>query len=308
MIVDDEPDLAHVLRHLLSTEFEVVLAMNGLEALERLDRYEPDFIVMDVMMPVLDGFDTTRAIKKNARFADVPVLFLSARTDNLSVREGLMTGGEMYLEKPFVPDDFLNRINEIIQKYHVQPVPKQFTLQEIERHFSADAAPPTIDRIRRNVPSDATNTPPPAAPPRVRLLVVDDDKELVDQIKATLREDYEVIGTTDSESAPDRIMAYQPDILLLDVVMPKLNGLHLSHLMRLNRRLRGARIIFMSLPTDRHAMDNNLKLPAADFLEKPFTPDQLRRRIAEVTKRPDFQRTRKRVSYTEILRREGEIT
>ena len=305
MIVDDEPDLAYVLRQFLRSHYEVLIAKNGLDALERLDRYEPDLVVMDVMMPVLDGFDTTRAIKKNTRFADMPVLFLSARTDNAAVREGLMSGGEMYLEKPFVPDDFLAHIEEMIAKFRVQPREKQFTVEEIEQYFLAETECPPESDESIDLPTPAQPTTPSRPPTqRLRVLVVDDDRDLVNYIKTLLRDEYEVIGTTDSESAPDRIMAYQPDILLLDVVMPKLNGFHLSHLIKVNKRLRGAQIIFISSRADRDAIERAFRLGATDFLEKPFTPDQLRRRLLEAAKRPGFQFIRKRLTYSEIMRRE----
>src|SRR5881394_3617057 len=158
MIVDDEVDLAAVLAQLLSEKFEVVIAANGLEALERIDRYEPEVIVMDVMMPVLDGFDTTRAIKKNARFADVPVLFLTARTDNRSVREGLLSGGEIYLQKPFVPDIFLTRIDDLINRNHVKPRKRHYTIEEIEEFYRAEAEGP-VAPLPAEPPGEMTALP-----------------------------------------------------------------------------------------------------------------------------------------------------
>ena len=139
------------------------------------------------------------------------------------------------------------------------------------------------------------------------IMIVDDDVDVVNYVKSILREDYEAIGLCDSEQAPEKIMAYQPDILLLDIVMPKLNGFHLSHLIRLNKRLRGSKIIFVSSRTDHEAVAKAFSLGASDFLEKPFTPEQLRRKILGVTRQPDFVLAKKRLSYMEILRREGDL-
>lgn len=351
MIVDDEVDLAAVLAQLLSDRFEVVLAANGLEALERIDRYEPEVIVMDVMMPVLDGFDTTRAIKKNAKFANVPVLFLTARTDNRSVREGLLSGGEIYLQKPFVPDIFMSRIDELISRNHVQPRAHSYTVDEIEAFYRGEpdttasqqraepaqdvhsgpvpvtiALHPTVSTQQQTAPltsgsASSRNTTGSSvggmrltdklaeatAEPRLRVLIVDDEADIVKYIKSVLAQNFEVIGTTDSESAPDKILSYQPDILLLDINMPRLNGFHLSQLIRLNKRLRGSKVIFVSSRSDRESVEQAFKVGASDFLEKPFTPEQLRRKISEVTRKPDFARIKKRITYSEILRREGEL-
>jgi DNA-binding response OmpR family regulator len=303
MVVDDEPELAFVVAQLLQPQHEVVLARNGLEALERLDAYEPDFIIMDVMMPVLDGFDTTRAIKKHARFADVPVLFLTARSDNEAVRNSMMAGGDMFLNKPFQPDEFLAHLDELLNKQQLGPKPKQYSLEFLEHQFSnADSHADELPSRPRTLSEQLQDV---ASEPRLRLLVVDDDLDIVTYMQSLLQPEFEVITTTESENALDKILAYQPDILILDIMMPKLSGFHLSHLIRLNKRLRGAKVIFCSSRIDREYVEQAFRLGASEFLEKPFTPEQLRRKIFEVTRKPDFQRIRKRISYSEVMRREG---
>ena len=317
MLVDDEPDLLQVLSRILQSKFEVVVARNGLEALDRIDRYEPDLVVMDVMMPVLDGFDTTRAIKKDARYVDVPVLFLTARSDNESVREGLMAGADVYLQKPFAPSEMLARIEAQIQKHHVEPRPKQFSLLQLEQMITndgvlpeADLAIPTATQAAATAytrPRTLTEQLTDAAEARVRVLVVDDDADTVALARSVLADEFEVIGLTDSELAPDKIIAYQPDILLLDVVMPRLNGVHLAHLIRLNRRLRGAKVLFMASPETAAAHGLAPRSTLGEVIGKPFVAEQVRHKIQEIIGRPDFRRIKKRVDFREVLRREGEV-
>lgn len=309
LIVEDEPDISMILAEILGALYEVVTASNGLEALERIGRYEPDITVMDLMMPVLDGFDTTRAIKKDARYTHMPVLFLTARKDNQSVRDALLAGGDMYLEKPFNPPELIERIAEIIAQHRVMPRRKQYTLEQIREYYDAQ------ESAQAAAPASSAAAPRPARPlteqinrqaeSKVRILAVDDDSDILNFTKTILAEDYEIIVTADSETAPDKIIAYQPDVLLLDIQMPKLNGFHLSHLIRLNRRLRGAKIIFVSSRADKANVEQAYSLGASEFVEKPFTPEQLRRKIKEVISREDFQRIKKRIDYREILRREN---
>lgn len=325
MLVDDEPDIRTILTHLLQPSFEVVSASNGLEALERLDRYEPDLIVMDVMMPVLDGFDTTRAVKKDTRFSNVPVLFLTARKDNQSVRDALLSGGEMYLEKPFSPPELTLRVNDIIAKHKVSPRPKRYSVAEVEAFYAnapalpgmqaparpdsagitAAAAVPGPPGVKASPGTQDLKTATPAPEPRARVLMVDDDPDVLDLARSILEQEYEVITTSDSEASLDKIVAYQPDVLLLDVTMPKLNGFHLAQLIRLNRRLRGANIVFVSSRTDRESVERAFHLGACEFVEKPFSNDHLLRKVEEITRRPEFQRSRKRLDWREIQRREG---
>lgn len=321
MLVDDEPDIRTILSHILKPKYEVVTACNGLEALERLDRYEPDFIVMDVMMPVLDGFDTTRAVKKDMRFTNVPVLFLTARKDNQSVRDALLAGGEMYLEKPFSPPELLERIDEVIARHKLTPRPKRFRVEEIEAFYAQSVPPPMVAPAggdstgatpgttpAKGTPSDSLHSQERKerlAEPKIRVLIVDDDPDILGFARSVLEQDFEVITTTDSEASLDKIVAYQPDLLLLDITMPRLNGFHLAHLIRLNRRLRGSRIIFISSHTDRDSVERAFYLGASEFVEKPFTPEQLMRKVQDITSRPDFHRSRKRIDFREIQRRES---
>jgi two-component system cell cycle response regulator len=311
MIVDDEPDAHIVLRELLDSHYEVVSAGNGLEALERVDKCEPDLIVMDLAMPMLDGVDTARAIRKDARHQRIPILFLSAKGGARAEIEEQLGESEAVMAKPFVPSDLVNRLDEMVVSRGLEPRPKSHTIAELERQFGEAPAPESSrggaetsgERRARTLSEQMAAA---AADPRIRILIVDDDRDTVNYMRSVLQDEYEVVGTVESEDAPDKIIAYQPDILLLDIVMPRLNGFHLSQLIRLNRRLRGAKVIFVSSRSDRESVERAFQLGASDFLEKPFTPEQLRRKITEVVRQPGFQRGKKRIDYREILRREGE--
>ncbi|MGC8740163.1 MAG: response regulator [Candidatus Sumerlaeaceae bacterium] len=317
LVVDDDPDVRLIVSHALSKHFEVITCASGVEALERIDRYEPDFIVMDVMMPVLTGIDAVRAIKKDARFAHVPVVFLTGRSDNEAVREAMGAGGDYYLQKPFDPQDLLELVGQMVKQHCIVPRQKRFSLDELVANSpyrecvmgarEEGEEKPTPARGEEEPVSQPHRPLTPSTSRRVRVMIIDDDVDVVNYVKSILREDYEIIGISDSELAPEKIVAYQPDILLLDIVMPKLNGFHLSHLIRINRRLRGSKIIFVSSRTDHEAIAKAFTLGASDYLEKPFTPEQLRRKIHTVTQHPDFICPKKRLSYMEILRREGEL-
>jgi two-component system, cell cycle response regulator len=313
MIVDDEPDMHIVVNELLSRRYEVVSARNGLDALERVDRCEPDLIVMDIAMPLLDGVDTARAIRKDARHQQVPVLFLSAKGNARAEVEAQLGEGESVMAKPFVPSDLVKRIDEMVAAQGLEPRLKAHSIAQLAERQpeqgGTGAEPAALgsespENLRPKTLSEQLADA--AAEPRIRILVVDDDRDTVNYMRSVLQSDYEVLGTVESEDAPDKIIAYQPDLLLLDIIMPKLNGFHLSQLIRLNRRLRGAKVIFVSSRSDRESVERAFELGASDFLEKPFTPEQLRRKITEVVRQPGFQRVKKRIDYREMLRREGE--
>ncbi len=193
MIVEDEPDIGMIVAQMLGVQYEVVRADNGLEALERLNWYQPDLTVMDLMMPVLDGFDTTRAIKKDNDYVSMPVMFLTARKDNQAVREALMAGGDVYLEKPFDPPELLIRLQEMVNRNGLKPKQKRYSLDEIRAHFentgerTQEASPPTPNRAM----SLTAQLARAAAEPRARILVLHDSEQALKTIKNALKNRYE---------------------------------------------------------------------------------------------------------------------
>lgn len=308
LIVDDEPDLCMAMSMLFADDYEVVTASNGLEALERLDRYDPDVVIMDLNLPMFDGMDTARAIRKNTAFAEVPIIFLSgdARPEALSL--GSMSELDLFLLKPVDPEGLKREVRSLAKRGNLEPRAKAFTMTELQRLYPAgvtSTSPPTMSPERPKAGTPPAPSPIPPKPDRLRVLAVDDDPDILDYMRVCLQDDYEIITTIDGEAAPDKIIAYQPDILLLDIIMPKLNGFHLAYLIRLNKRLRGAKVIYVSSRSDRESIEKAFRLGASEYIEKPFTPDQLRRRLAEVTRKPDFHLMKKRIPYAEVQRREG---
>jgi CheY-like chemotaxis protein len=141
----------------LGAAYEVVEAHDGLDALEKLERAEPDFIVLDVMMPLMDGFETCRAIRNNANFRDIPILFLSARRSTQAIKEGYGAGANLYLTKPFEPDRLVRNVEQFLREYGAKPRPKRYSIEALE----APGAKPTPDRV-------APVEPPKLAPPKVQ--------------------------------------------------------------------------------------------------------------------------------------------
>lgn len=111
LVVDDEERILNFLQSKLKASgYEVVAATNGAEALEQAQAQEPDLVVLDVIMPKMDGFDTLRELRK---FTAVPVIILSARGDDFDKIKGLRIGADDYLPKPFNPDELIARIEAV---------------------------------------------------------------------------------------------------------------------------------------------------------------------------------------------------
>ncbi len=115
LVVDDEPMARTLLRLMLvRAGFDVSEAEDGYDALERIKEEIPDLVILDVMMPGLDGFSVCRAVRESARTAHLPVIMLSAKTDLDSVNRGLRAGANKYLTKPISPDELARQVRSVL--------------------------------------------------------------------------------------------------------------------------------------------------------------------------------------------------
>lgn len=116
LLADDEKDIVEFLKYNLEQEgFDVICAFDGEEALKRLTE-APDLIILDVMMPKLDGFQVCRQIRSTAGFESVPVIFLTAKTAEADEIEGLEIGADDFIRKPISPKKLIARVKSNMRK------------------------------------------------------------------------------------------------------------------------------------------------------------------------------------------------
>jgi len=120
LVVEDDPRIADVLDYALKAEgYEVQKAQRGREAIEVAQRSRPDLIVLDIGLPDIDGFEVCRTLRKTS---DLPVIFLTSRSDEIDRVVGLEIGGDDYMVKPFSPRELLARI-KAVRRRHDRVVP-----------------------------------------------------------------------------------------------------------------------------------------------------------------------------------------
>jgi two-component system alkaline phosphatase synthesis response regulator PhoP len=116
LVVDDEKDIVELLRYNLRKEgYEVIVAQNGQEALERMTA-RPDLVLLDLMMPVLDGFETCKRLKSDPTTAHIPIVFLTARSGEVDEVLGLELGADDYIQKPISPRKLVARVKAIFRR------------------------------------------------------------------------------------------------------------------------------------------------------------------------------------------------
>jgi DNA-binding response OmpR family regulator len=115
LIVDDDPNIVVSLEYLLRREgFDIAVAADGEAALQDLERSTPDLVVLDVMLPRLNGFEVCRRIRADPRFRSVRVLMLTAKSRDTEVSKGLGVGADAYVTKPFSTKELVALIRQLL--------------------------------------------------------------------------------------------------------------------------------------------------------------------------------------------------
>ena len=116
LVVDDDENILNLERTILEQRgFEVTAALGGAQALDLLAQGSFDLVLLDVMMPEVDGFTVCRKIKEDARLKDVPVIFLTAKGGGEALAEGFESGAVMYINKPFTANKLLTIVNTMLE-------------------------------------------------------------------------------------------------------------------------------------------------------------------------------------------------
>lgn len=114
LIVDDEPNIVMSLEYTFKkNNFQVFIARDGQEALDILKNALPDLIILDVMMPNVDGYNTLEQIKNDTRLKHTKVIFLSAKNKEKDIEKGLSLGADLYMTKPFSVKKLVEHVNEL---------------------------------------------------------------------------------------------------------------------------------------------------------------------------------------------------
>ncbi|MCK4693194.1 MAG: response regulator, partial [Anaerolineales bacterium] len=135
LIVDDEPfNIDYLEQELEDLDYETISAGNGQEALELVEAESPDMILLDIMMPVMDGFEVLSRLKAEKSWRDIPVVVISAMSDMHSVVKAIELGAEDYLPKPFDPTLLQARLNAGLEKKRLRDL-EQLYLRGLEREL-----------------------------------------------------------------------------------------------------------------------------------------------------------------------------
>jgi len=117
LVVDDEPDIVTVIgKSLKDNGYEVIAAYNGQEALEKAKTEKPDLILLDLMLPIMDGYKVCGLLKNDTRYSKIPIILFTAKAQEKDIKLGEKVGADAYITKPFEPEVLFSKIKELIKK------------------------------------------------------------------------------------------------------------------------------------------------------------------------------------------------
>lgn len=135
LIVDDEPfNVDYLEQELEDLDYDLITAFNGQAGLEKIRSEKPDLVLLDIMMPIMDGFTVLQAVKADAELRTIPVIIVSANNDLSSVVKGIKMGAEDYLPKPFEPTILRARISSSLERKHLRDL-EQMHLKSLQREM-----------------------------------------------------------------------------------------------------------------------------------------------------------------------------
>ena len=324
LIVDDEPDVRLIIKTTLMGKYEVLEAHDGLDALEKVERFEPDFVLMDVMMPLMNGFEACAAIRKMPKFHGLPVMFLTALGAKEDHMKGFAAGANRYMTKPFDPSRLLKNVDNLFDE--LQPVPRQrrYSIDQIRKMEDSETEPVAPGAGEYNVGTaetirDLSTIPDLSGEAQIhesatgkkllpRVMIVDDTLEIIELVRMSLQGLTEVVQATDGMDAIEKLVKYQPEILILDIMLPKMNGFQLCQSLRANRAFSRIPILVCSARSSDRDINMAKRLGANDFLPKPFSPSELMTKIADLQQLPGFRVRPKTFSIVQIDQMEGRMT
>ncbi len=273
LIVDDDPlNVKLMAAKLPMDQYETLRAYNGQEALDKVATDCPDIVLLDIMMPGLDGYAVTRQLKNNPETRDIPVILITALDGTDDKVKGLESGADEFLNKPVNSAELTARIRSFLRLKQYQNQLK--TRCQSQKPFPTPAEEEKYIQSTFDAPSI--------------LLVEDDDKD-VRLIQSYLDgEEYKLSIARDGEETLSRVQGEKVDLVLLDILLPGIDGFEVCRRLKDMQHSRDIQIVVITCLRDLESKIRGLELGVDDFLVKPINKYELRTRMKALVKKKKY--------------------
>jgi len=283
LVVDDVPANVKLLEARLSAEyFDVITAMNGQEALAICERAQCDLVLLDVMMPDMDGFEVCRRLKSNSATHHIPVVMVTALDQPSDKVRGLEAGADDFLTKP---------ISELALTARVRSLARLKMVVDELRMRALTSRDIGIESPEREALADTGRGG--------RVLIVDDRPASYERVAAMLTKEQEVEVETDPNRALFRAADGNFDLLIVSLNLENFDALRLCSQLRSLERTRNIPILVITEPDNNARMVRGLEIGVNDFLLRPIDKNELLARVrSQVRKRRYTERLRDNVQMS----------
>jgi two-component system, OmpR family, alkaline phosphatase synthesis response regulator PhoP len=115
LVVDDEPNIVIPLQFLMEqNKYDVMIAQSGEEAMEIISKYKPDLVLLDIMLPGIDGYEVCEMVRLNPDWQDIKIIFLTAKGREVDIAKGMVLGADAYITKPFSNTTIVTKVKELL--------------------------------------------------------------------------------------------------------------------------------------------------------------------------------------------------
>ncbi len=281
LVVDDIlPNVKLLEAKLASEYYDVLTATSGEEALQKVMQDSPDIVLLDVMMPGMDGFEVCKRIKADPSTAHIPVVMVTALTDASDRVRGLQAGADDFLSKPVNDIALMARVRSLVRL--------KMTIDEWRvRENTASQLGVTEEK------ANVMNEPVEGA----SILLVEDQDFETDKIVTTFRQDNDSVHAVKGGMEAMALAASQDfDLMIISLNLRSEDGLRLCSHLRSNERTRAVPILMLATEEDMHRVAHGLEIGAHDYILRPIDRNEILARARSQIRRKRFQ-DRLRANY-----------
>ena len=273
VIEDNELNLKLVRSLLTLGQYQILEAANAEKGIELARDHHPDLILMDIQLPGMDGFTATHIIKEDPDLKEIPVMALTSYAMSGDEGKAIEAGCNGYMSKPIDTRSFLDTISRFIRhnegikpRIHRIPPHRSKSMETFSDRVSREDSP-----VReRELPS---------------VLLVEDNEKDIRLIQDYLRgEPYNIILARNGEDAISLVQKKKVDIILLDIILPNIDGFEVASRLKEMEETKNIHIVFITAVRDVESKIKGIELGTSDFLTKPIDSRELRIRIRNALK------------------------